>query len=343
MSEKDRRLDRLSAGLTARERVVLLQQALYEGRDPDPSIRHTMPEDQEGEFSDYAALANQSNVVLTSRALALYLEVELLQLRWQLLLTQLAWAFDRSSILLDASLVTHVPITRAAYEVRREELRGDRIGVNDAVEIMLIDAPDDSQRAKRQAEKQVRAAIKAGDLPSKRRGRGYQIEYGAFCDWRGEQLEPFPNWGRCYELVADDAVSFAGCAERLQAATESGPHHPGRIHPALAPSSSWSMPEAEQSVHDRLSGAIALRIAQELPLREMDVAALTEVMEAVSLAFEDESIVSAPNRSMLNGACEILASLRESTPMVVGEIDEPATHELLADQIHGQIFKPEIY
>lgn len=338
MSAKDRRLNRITEVLTARERVVLIQTALYEDREPDDRIWDTAPSEQAAEIRRLGRLASQAHLVLTTHIVSLQFVVEALELRWALMMTQLGWAFDRSSLLLSASLVTHVPITETAFEARRRELGADLFGVNDAVELMLIDESDDSDRAKRRVEKQVRAAIKSGDLRAERKGRGYQMTYAAFCEWRGEVLEPFPDWGRSYEVVPDDAVHFGESVERLRRASESGPHHPERILPALAPDSKWLMPEEEQSVHDRLLAGLAVLIARELPRQEMDASALTKVVEAVTAEYGDEGIVAELNRAMLNDARARLGSLRENASGQVGEIDAAPPHEATAEQIRRQIF-----
>ena len=76
MSAGDARLDRLHAGLTARERVLLLHRALLAAERADPAIRATMPREQGREFNHYVALANGVLHVITPRALALHYEVE---------------------------------------------------------------------------------------------------------------------------------------------------------------------------------------------------------------------------------------------------------------------------
>lgn len=343
MSAKDRRLDRLTEGLTARERVVLIQTALYEDREPDPAIWSTTPSEQLSDVHRLGTLAAHSHFVLTTHAVWLHFVIEALELRWLLLMSQVGWALDRNSILLDASLVTHVPVTKTDYEARREELSADLFGINDAAELMLIAEFDDSPRAVRRAEKEVRAAIKSGDLKAERKGRSYQMTYAAFCDWRGETVEPFPDWGHSFEVVPDDAVHFGDSAARLQAASESDPHHPARALPALAASSGWPMPDEQQSLHGRLLGGLAGYIAQEVPRRELDLAALTDAVDVVSAEFADEAIVADINRAMLRDVREILASLRESAPPVVGEIDATPPHEALAEELRRQMFEPEVY
>ena len=264
-----------------------------------------------------------------------------LELRWLLLITQLGWAFDRSSLLLDASFVAHVPITESEYEAKRAEIAADLLTVNDAAELLLLLEEDDSKAAIRRAEKQVRTAIKAGELKAERQGRGYQMTYAAYCDWRGETVEPFPDWGRAYDVVPDDAVYFDESVERLRLATETGPHNPTIVLPALASESNRLLPEEKQSVHDRLLAGLAHHIAQGVPQQEMEVAALTEVVEAVAAEFRDEAIVAELNRAMLNDARARLTALRMNASAQVGEIDDAPYHEAMAEQIRRQIFDSE--
>jgi hypothetical protein len=341
MSAKGRRLERLLEGLTARERVVLIQTAVYEGSEPEQQIWDTAPSEQSSEIRRLGELACQAHLVLTTHIAALHFVVEALELRWLLLTTQLGWAFDRSSLLLDASFVAHVPITNTEYEAKRAEIAADVLTVNDAAEFMLLLEEDDSKAAIRRAEKQVRAAIKNGELKAERQGRGYQMSYAAYCDWRGETVEPFPDWGRAYDVVPDDAVYFVESAERLRLATESGPHNPTVVLPALAREPEWLLPEEKQSVHDRLLVGLARHIAQGVPQQEMEVAVLTEVVEAVAAEFKDEAVVAELNRAMLNDARARLAALRKNASPQVGEIDDAPDHEAMAEQIRRQIFDSE--
>ena len=341
MSAKNRRLDRLTAGLTARERVVLIQTALYEDREPDARIWNTTPDAQWAELHRLGRLASQAHLVLTTHLVWQHFVVEDLRSKWMLLMSLVGWALDRHSILLDASLVTHVPISESDYASRRRELAADQFGIRDAVELMLATETDDSNKTVRRAEKEVRAAIKAGELKATRKGRGFEMSYQAFCDWRGESVQAFPDWGRAYEVVPDGEVYFGDSAERLRLASESGPHHPGLVLPPLALSPNWSMPEEDQSLQDRLLARLARQVHEEVPRREMEVAALTEVVEAVEAEFRDEAIVAKVNRAMLADARTILASLREDAPRIIGEIDAAPPHEASFAEIRRQIFDSE--
>ena len=114
------------------------------------------------------------------------------------------------------------------------------------------------------------------------------------------------------------------------------------------PSSAWPSPTA--SVQRRpsspqspwsLLARLARQVQEEVPRREMEVAALTEVVEAVEAEFRDEAIVAKVNRAMLADARAILASLREDAPRIIGEIDVAPPHEASFAEIRRQIFDSE--
>lgn len=82
----EHRLDRLSPGLSARERAVLSIRANLEDRHEDPAIRGTMPRDQIAEFNHLIAVGNGVLHIMFPHALVLSGDVEALQLRYAMLL-----------------------------------------------------------------------------------------------------------------------------------------------------------------------------------------------------------------------------------------------------------------
>lgn len=64
MSATDRRLNKLYPALTARERAILVLQAMKEGREENPRVRSTMPSFQIREFNRYIGLMNAANFTL---------------------------------------------------------------------------------------------------------------------------------------------------------------------------------------------------------------------------------------------------------------------------------------
>ena len=95
MSELGRRLARVSEGLSARERVLLILRADAEGLPEDPAWRR-MPDFQSAEFNHFIRQANGVNHVLVPHATVLLCEVETLEARWQLLTAHVAWAAERA-------------------------------------------------------------------------------------------------------------------------------------------------------------------------------------------------------------------------------------------------------
>ena len=96
MSDLDRRLARVSAGLTPRERVLLILHADEAGLPEDPAWRRDTPDSQVAECNHYIALANGVNHVLVPHATVLLCEVETLETRFQLLAALVGWAAERA-------------------------------------------------------------------------------------------------------------------------------------------------------------------------------------------------------------------------------------------------------
>ena len=96
MSDLDRRLTVVSAGLSARERVVLILRAGAEGLPEDPAWRRNVPDFQVPECNHLFALANGVNHILVPHATVLLCEIETLEARFGLLSALVGWAADRS-------------------------------------------------------------------------------------------------------------------------------------------------------------------------------------------------------------------------------------------------------
>ncbi len=81
----DRRLTRLTRGLTARERATLCVRAVMDGQPNEPAIRLTMPAAQVEEFNHLIALASGVHHTLLPHAFVLAKDVEATALRLLLL------------------------------------------------------------------------------------------------------------------------------------------------------------------------------------------------------------------------------------------------------------------
>ena len=96
MSDLDRRLARVSGGLSARERVILILRAEAEGVPEDPAWRRDTPDLQISECNHLIGLANGVNHILVPHATVLLCEIETLEARFGLLSALVGWAADRS-------------------------------------------------------------------------------------------------------------------------------------------------------------------------------------------------------------------------------------------------------
>lgn len=326
MSAQDGRLDRVVRELTARERVLMLHMALLEDREPDPAIRATIPPAQGPEFNRYAALANGVFHVITARALALHYETELLSLKFLLLATQVMWGFDRTSLIRDASLLAAIPIPLPEYERRLDELRRERLPIRDVVELMLSGRGEESGAARRRAERDVRAAVKAGDLPSSKRGRGFEVEMGKLFDWMSEPLEPYPEWGWRYEPIAEgelDRHSLRLAAVGwLHEQLGAGPSHPARVLEAMSLGGSRaSATEVEPAnEHDRLTGLLARDLPARIPALSAELAAIETVAGEICAELGDDGVIPDVVRRFLVTSRDQLETVASRVGAFVGPV-----------------------
>lgn len=81
---KDRRIDRLYDGLTARERALFVLQAVKEDRDADPAIRWTIPGKQQPQYHQLIGTINALNCELASVVFILHEQADkvALKLAW---------------------------------------------------------------------------------------------------------------------------------------------------------------------------------------------------------------------------------------------------------------------
>ncbi len=77
----DARLSRLSPGLSARERAILVLKSWKDGTPEDPAWRRTMPNDQAREFNRLIDLMNSINIRLGGYVAVLRQNVECVELR----------------------------------------------------------------------------------------------------------------------------------------------------------------------------------------------------------------------------------------------------------------------
>ena len=122
---KESRLDRLNAGLSARERVVLAFRAVLRGEPEDPSLGWTMPDEQIGDVNRLTTMAHGVIRALLPHALLLESEAQVAHRELTLLATLLAWAADRAilaSTALDALDAEGRKLSPALVEAR-EQLR----------------------------------------------------------------------------------------------------------------------------------------------------------------------------------------------------------------------------
>ena len=139
MSNADRRLDKLYPALTARERALLVLQAMKEDRDEDRQIRGTMPREQGHEFNRHIFLMNSANCELGLLICWLKAQVEVLDVKLGWLATVKLWALANQSLVQYITMHTKEPITQSEYERLLKEVRGEMVPASELAEMLLED------------------------------------------------------------------------------------------------------------------------------------------------------------------------------------------------------------
>ena len=118
----EQRLNRLTPGLSAKERAILVLESWKEGREEDYQLRATMPPQQVPEFNRLIELMNGTMLRLSTYILILDAEVEKLELRQAWLVTLVLWEEQLER----ARLAVSQPVGETGHKPRKRASSRER-------------------------------------------------------------------------------------------------------------------------------------------------------------------------------------------------------------------------
>ena len=226
MTEKGQRLDKMFSALTARERGLLMLQAMKEGGKEDPAVRFTMPYEQSEEFNHYIFLMNTVNFELGTFLSYLNAMAQQMQIRLGWLQCLKMWGIIASGLAGYITLFCKEPVIQSEYDRLLREARQEMLPVEDAAACATdeyggwTDADRDEDgdltreawdRVLAEKRRGLEALVETGLIVGRRKGKKLLVQAGSFYDWLKEPTPVQPQWGMAYEVFPDekaDIVSF---------------------------------------------------------------------------------------------------------------------------------------
>jgi hypothetical protein len=220
----DTRLKRVTPGLSARERALLVLRSMKDKTLEDPVWRATMPQAQVPEFNRYIELMNAANLQMAFYIALNEKEMEKLELYASWIFTLHLWALNLAEINFTASFVLREPITRSEHDRLVAEHQDDYLLVSQLAVVLaeekrawtdedgeevgwmreLVVKPRSWQRVVAEAEQEIRTAVEAGELESAGSGKKLSVMRSSFDSWLGRPVTLNPRWANAYEVYPDD-------------------------------------------------------------------------------------------------------------------------------------------
>ena len=332
----DARVDRLTSGLSARERAWMVIQAVWDDRKPDPSILATMPPEQGREYNRLLGVARGLQMVLLPHALVLQGEVEALELRHLVLTVIAAWGSERELLRTGSALAAHVPIRQSEYDRLRAELREDYLPFDQAVETVALEQ-DVGQRT---AARTLRAAIAEGAVRERGGGNRREVEVGSLYDWLGAENHPVPEWGWRFETVPDDEFEqhewrSRAIGQSLAADERRGPGPAFRVLSAVG--NEYAAADADLSDFDRSTRALAEQVRSDIGTLWSQLLAAEGVLREVVERSGDDLPIPDDLTALQSNIRQSLEDLFESAPGLVGDLSAPDVDQHTLAQLRDRI------
>ena len=352
MSAGKGRLGRLYPELTARERALLVLEAWKRGREEDPRVRKTMPDEQAPEFNRYIKLMNAVNGPLAQYILTLDAVASQLAIKHGWLLTLELWAGDVLNLVAYVFLRTKEPITESEHRrlVQRErsrmatvkelaEVLADKYGGWTKADMepsadgepLVSDEAWDRVMAEKKAE--ITSLIEEGELEGERKGRRLLVNTGSFYDWLGEPAPAYPKAATAFEILPDGkAREVRRLREERREILEvirGAPPTAGLelLRRRLDPSRKRRGKETPPG--ERMMGVLCETLREGVPGCWQFLRAVESVLDGVADDFGDDPLL--PDvRSVLDGTRRQLQSVHEGVQGYTGafELPEPGEDEL---------------
>lgn len=337
----DSRVNRLSPGLTARERVVLYARAVLEDQRLDPSVGSTMPDWQVPEANRLIRAANGILHVLLPQALILQADVEALSLRFQLLMTLIAWGTERTHLRNALQLLAVVPIPQSDYDRVIREGRAGFLPLVDAIELAsVIDTRTDGPTDARGYEREIKRLVKEGCVRYRGKGDTLEVEVGSIHDYLGIAFEPVPTGAWAYQPVPElewQRHAWRADMEQSEFARidDSGPRLP------QLPLRESAEPMLYPSAGDTVREALAAQVRSDTTDCWARLLAIETVRQEVVERFDDDRVIPESMDTLLGHARRRLTDLRDQAAGVFEFPPVSGPHEALMDQLRRGLVRDE--
>lgn len=351
------RLSKLTPGLSAKERAILILRNWKEGVPEDPLIRSKMPAEQGPRFNDYIGLMNGVHDFLSLFTLILDQSLALLNARYGWLLSLHLWAlrvFD-----LGAYIVFHTkePITRSEYQQRLAAAREEMVPASEFAEILAeeydgwaeedLEAQEDDgepvvkwaawKRVCKEETLELARLVEQGVLVGGRKGRRLVVQAGSFYDWLGEPVPVLPDWGFRFEVLPDkQAAEVRRLRQAREAARESMQRAPLDVGLDLV-RRKLGHPPKESSRADEIAEALATHLREGIVLRWRELLEVEQVLEEIAAEFDGEDPARPRERSAIVEGKNQLKDLHEQVQDYVGPFDLPGPDEDELDRMREAI------
>jgi hypothetical protein len=318
MTARDQRLEKLNMFLTVPERALLRLRAFKADEPEDPALRRSTPEWQLAEVNQAMRLVNGVHDTVGWYVICLQTRMETLEARHGIVAALSLWSAHayrmRDALIFDLP----EPLTRSEYASRLAGARAELVPLPDLAKLLAEDDDCDDEAAWDAAVARHLAALRVlvedGTLASAKRHDGeIVVEWGAFCDWRGEEVHVLPEYGTRVSTWPDEAAPLvAQQRATLKALRE-------RCNEAPGLGSGGQV----DGLRDMLLGGLCA----ELGRLWADVLAVEEVLAWATERFSGEEPLHPEGRAMLDGVRAAALQLHEALVVEGREVelpDEPA-------------------
>jgi hypothetical protein len=316
-------LNRLSDGLTARERAILVLRSMKDKTNEDTAWRR-MPNEQVREFNRYIAMMNACNMEFAFLITFVEQDIEKLGLRLGWLLSLRMWELNLAEIDFAAALVARETITESEYRARVEASANTYAPVRDLAVLVCEDRrawkDEDVEpvawtreeivtekawsRLVDEAEAELRQMAASGVLEGRGRGAGLKIRRGSFDAWIGHHASVFPEYANVYDVQPDERWPHVEADRRTLKYLQQAIHE--------TPLQRGVAVDGEVLTVSGLVEQLATTMRQGLQIRWADIVAIDTVLAEVAAEFNGEDPLKPLLRKALEDARESHAEIRRS-------------------------------
>lgn len=317
-------MERLAERLTPRQRAVLLLEATKEDRAPNARVFTNVRSQERKELRSYCSLVDAMLEAIFPRAIAVLMELKPLEPELVQVETMFLWALDRENLIAFTGETSIEYCTATEFAARVEAAREQDVPLVDAVDLVLDhrtvdgDAPDERHAIDRE----LRAAVRHGELQGHRVGKELRVNAGSLYDWLGVPLVPKPELGRELRVgSADEVLLYRSMRADFERQLTQGPHLALQIHPALAPSPDWLLPEEALNPYDLVARRYVANLAEQTRRLRADWSALGSMLDEFADILEVDDAAHPRLRALMTALDERLSALESRIAFYAGASD----------------------